>query len=201
MVEFALVVPLLVVLVVAVADFGRIFATSLAIEAAARDAAEVTANEYLSNPPGATASPPIPLSDPAPAGDSAYYDNLHARIAQTVCLEMADMPNAAFDPVTSTCAGMPLIMGCIHDSQDTACGSEAFGQAIPPECTGLQTPPNNGQQSGPSGEMPRYVEVRICYRFTSLVNLPAFPFNEVWLQRARQFTIPCYFALGSGECG
>ena len=50
--EFALVAPVLVMLVVLVADFGRVFAASLSIEAAARDAAEAMSNQYLANPPG-----------------------------------------------------------------------------------------------------------------------------------------------------
>src|SRR5690554_6949879 len=61
-VEFTLVVPILLILFVAIADFGRIFAAGVAIEAATRDAAEATANEYLSNPPG-------PLDAPAPSGN------------------------------------------------------------------------------------------------------------------------------------
>jgi len=47
LVEFALVVPILLVLFLAVADFGRVFAASIAVEAATRDAAEATANQYL----------------------------------------------------------------------------------------------------------------------------------------------------------
>jgi hypothetical protein len=201
LVEFALVVPIMVVLFVAVADFGRVFATGLTLEAAVRDAAEVAANDYLANPPGATATPPVPLSDPAPIGDPAYYASLHQRIARTVCAETSELPNANFDAVTSDCAGMPLIMACIHDSQDTHCGNEAYAQAIPSECTGMATPPSNAQELGPTGEKPRYVEVRVCYRFDAIVDLPGMPFAEVWLQRSRMFTIPCYYSLGTAECG
>ena len=49
--EFALITPVLLMLVVTVADFGRVFATSVEVEAAARDAAEFAANDYVSNPP------------------------------------------------------------------------------------------------------------------------------------------------------
>src|SRR6185436_14493503 len=98
-VEFALVTPILVMLVVLVADFGRIFAVSLTMEAAALDAAEVMANNYLSNPPGA---PGVLLSQPAPPGDPAFYAPLHALAAKTVCAEMADLPNTAFDQGTGT---------------------------------------------------------------------------------------------------
>jgi hypothetical protein len=44
--------------------------------------------------------------------------------------------------------------------------------------------------------------VRVCYRFTPiLANLPLLSFADIWLQRERAFTIPCYFALGTAECG
>jgi len=192
LVEFALVTPVLLMLVVIVADFGRVFAASLAAEAAARDAAEVVANEYLANAPG-------PLSDPAPAGTTTYYAPLHALAAKTVCNEMADQANTAFDPATSTCVGMPLIEACIHDGQDTECATEAQGAAIPPECANLASPPTNAT-AGPG--TPRWTEVRICYKFTPiLADMPFLSFATIWLQRTRTFTIPCYWALGTAECG
>src|SRR6476659_2646329 len=60
MVEFTLIIPILLMIFVAIADFGRIFAASIAIEAATRDAAEAVANRYVASWPG-------PLDQPAPA--------------------------------------------------------------------------------------------------------------------------------------
>ena len=54
--EFALVVPILLIVFVAIADFGRIFAAGVDLEAATRNAAEATANEYLANPPAQRAA-------------------------------------------------------------------------------------------------------------------------------------------------
>jgi hypothetical protein len=187
------VTPILVMLVVLVADFGRIFAASLTMEAAARDGAEVAANRYLANPPGG-----LLLNQPAPAGDPAYYGPLHDIAAKTVCAETADLPNTAFDSSTSTCAGMPLIQVCVHDSQDTNCSLEAQGSAIPAPCGDLATAPSNSHAG--SGT-PRWVEVRVCYRFTAILNLPILSFGDFWLQKTRSFVIPCYFALGANECG
>jgi hypothetical protein len=189
------VTPILVMLVVLVADFGRIFAVSLTMEAAARDAAEVMANSYLSSPPGA---PGVLLSQPAPPGDPAYYAPLHALAAKTVCAETSDLPNTAFDQGTGTCAGMPLIQACIHDSQDTNCSVEAQGATIPAACGDLATAPSNSHAG--SGT-PRWAEVRVCYRFTAILNLPILSFGDFWLQKTRTFVIPCYFVLGSTECG
>lgn len=190
MVEFVLVVPTLLFLVVIVADFGRVFAVGVALEAATRDAAEVAANEYVAAPPGGT-----PLSAPS-TGDAAYYSNLHSKAAKTVCAETADLPNSNFDASTSTCAGMPLIRTCVHDSVDSQCGTEAHGAAVPTQCTEL----TSGMSNAHSGAA-RYVEVRTCYRFTPILQLPLLSFGEVWIQRTRVFAIPCYFVLGQDECG
>lgn len=197
--EFAFVIPILLVLAVAVGDFGRIFATGVILEGAARNAAEVGANEYLANRPGSTATPPVPLSNPAPPGDAAYYGPLHAKVAAAVCAETQELPNANYDPVSGTCAGMPFVMVCIHDEQDTNCGSEAFGATPPADCRNMNPGPTDQHSGSPS---PRWVEVRVCYKFTSLVALPLVSFGTFWLERSRTFTIPCYFALGTAdECG
>ena len=193
MVEFALVTPILIMLVVIVADFGRIFAASLSVEAAARDAAEIGANEYLANPPGG-----VTLDQPAPPGDSTYYTALHQKIARAVCAETSDLANSTYDPVTSSCAGMPLIQACVHDGQDTQCSGESQGASIPVDCGSMSNSPTNANGGLNS---PRWVEVRICYGFTPILQLPILSFGEFWLQRTRTFTIPCYFALGTSECG
>ena len=116
LVEFALVVPILIIVFVAVADFGRIFAASIAIEAATRDAAEAVANRYLINPPGS-------LDAPAPAGTTAYYGPLHDYGAGVVCAELRTLPNTNFDSGSATCPDMPVVMVCIHDSQDPSCST------------------------------------------------------------------------------
>lgn len=189
MVEFALIVSVLLVLVVAVSDFGRIFATGVVLEAAARDAAEVAANEYLASPPG-------PINAPAPSANPSYYSTLRQKAAQTACAEVSELPNTQYDPMTG-CAGMPLMLVCVHDGQDPGCGSEAYGATIPPSCSELTTPPINASADGYA----RYVEIRLCYRFDSIVDVPLVSFGTFWLQRSRSFVIPCYFAQEDMECG
>ena len=186
-------------LVVLVADFGRVFAASLSIEAAARDAAEAMSNQYLANPPGDPAqTAAVRLAGPAPAGSSTYYGPLHQTAAKTVCAETQDLANSAFDSATQTCPGMPLIQACLHDSQDTNCASETQGAPVPPECSGMSPAPNPANGGAHS---PRWAEVRICYEFTPVLNLPLLSFGPIWLQRTRTFVVPCYFALGTDECG
>jgi hypothetical protein len=199
--EFALVVPILLIVFVAIADFGRIFAASIDVEAATRNAAEATANEYLANPPGdpaLTAADRLRLA--APGGNQPYYDKLHTYGAGVVCAELRGLPNTNYDSGTNTCPNMPIVLVCIHDSQDGGCGTPAQpgGGGIPANC-GDFTPIATTDQQGTSN---RWVEIRTCYKFTALLNdMPLFPFSEIWMQRTRNFTIPCYFVLGEDQCG
>jgi hypothetical protein len=202
--EFALVVPILLIVFVAIADFGRIFAAGVDLEAATRDAAEATANEYLADPPGdpaLTAAERLQL--PAPGGNQPYYDKLHAYGAGVVCAELRGLPNTNYDSGTNTCPDMPVVIVCIHDSQDGGCGTPAQpgGGGIPGNCGDFTPPATSYQVTNPDSTKPRWVEVRTCYKFTALLNnMPLFPFSEIWMQRTRTFTIPCYFALGEVEC-
>jgi Flp pilus assembly protein TadG len=195
-VEFAFVIPILLMVFIAIADFGRIFAASIAIEAATRNAAEATANRYLSDKPGGTL---VPLDQPAPPGDPAYYGPLHTYAASVVCAELRDQPNTNYDSLTSTCPDMPVVMVCVHDSQDTNCAATSSpGSApVPAECTVFTPTPTSDQL----GTRARWVEVRTCYHFTALLSIPLFSLGDFWLQRTNEFTIPCYFALGAAECG
>ncbi len=194
--EFALVVPILIILFVSIADFGRIFGTEINIEAASRDAAEVGSNQYLAKPPG-------PLDMPAPAGQASYYGPIHDQIAKVVCAEMRDQFNTDYDSATQTCPTMPLVLVCIHDSQDTNCGTPAFGASVPPGCADMTSALAAGPTPDQQLTVRRWVEVKTCYRFTTLVNVPLVSFGEFWLERTRQFTIPCYFVRGTPaeDCG
>jgi hypothetical protein len=170
------------------------------VEAATRDAAEATANEYLANPPGDPMLTAAERLQVAAVNDAAYYDRLHDYGAGVVCAELRGLPNTIYNAGTNTCPGMPVVVVCIHDGADTACPSEASpGSGIPLECGDLRNPvPLTSQQ----GTLNRWVEVRTCYTFTALLNeMPLFPFSDIWMQRTRNFTIPCYFALGEDQCG
>jgi hypothetical protein len=91
-----------------------------------------------------------------------------------------------------------VVAVCVHDDADPACGATAAGFAsVPAECGDLASGWSNA--TGGSGE--RWVEVRICYKFSSVLHLPLFDFGDIYLQRERSFTIPCYFATGFGACG
>src|SRR5436190_2628107 len=148
-VEFVLIAPILILLLAAVADFGRVFATGIAVEAATRNAAEVVAEDYIRNPPGdLTLTPHDRLAAPAPAsGYSSYYNDLAVKAARTVCVELRSLPNTTYSSADGSCPSWPLIRVCIHD-QTSNTGSNQCGQPITPgfdasppaECTAMPAP-------------------------------------------------------------
>lgn len=194
--EFALVLPILLVLLLAVADFGRVFAASITTEASARNAAEIGAVERLRN------KPPDPVLYPAEF--NSYYTALQEQVAKVVCSELSVLPNTTFNSADRTCPAMPLIGVCVRDDVDGAgplgdpiCGVpiDGFSSTAPGNCSHLTEPWSN--TSG-GAELSHSVEVRVCYRFTTLFNLHfTLPGNvgldlgEVWIQRERVFALDC----------
>jgi hypothetical protein len=204
---------MLLVLLLGVADFGRVFAAGITIEAASRDAAEIVAEQYRRFPPdGQYADQTQPAPSP---GDPAFYQPLHDLAARTVCREMRGLDNTTYvpdDPATpavdeESCfdasdpdasAAMPSVLVCIHDGADPLCASPSFGSTIPPNCSALASVPVNSMDGG--AEHSRYVEVRACYRFTTLFNLSnanlgsgwGLSIGDIWLQKSRIFTV-AYF--------
>ncbi|MGH2482874.1 MAG: TadE/TadG family type IV pilus assembly protein [Candidatus Limnocylindria bacterium] len=187
--EFALVLPILLVLLLAVADFGRVFAASISTEASARNAAEIGAIERLRN------KPPDPVLYPAEF--NSYYTALHEQVAKVVCSELSVLPNTTFNAADRTCPGMPLVQVCVRDDLDPICGAPiiGFSSTYPGECTDMA--PTMQNYSG--GEAASHaVEVRVCYQFTTLFNLHfTLPGNvgldlgEIWIQRERVFALDC----------
>jgi hypothetical protein len=191
LVEFALLLPLLVVLFLGVADFGRIFQAGITMESAARAGAEAGALEYLRQ---------VAALDPAVAPD---YDHIR-KVAAGVACKGAQLPNG--DP--PSCATGPAVRVCIHDTAalDANCGDVVAGSApVPAECWKVNEPmdPASGLTVLPTDANadPRgaYVEVRTCYHFTTLFNLNiSLPMNaglslgDIYLQREAVFTVADY---------
>ena len=180
LVEFTLVLPILLVLLLVVGDFARLFATGIAVESAARDAAEVATQEYLRNPP---------------TGAAGYYASVHAYAVDTVCNELRDLPNSGYS--SGLCSGIPTIV-CVHDGADPDCGTIAPPGAVPaPQCSSFSAGalPSSAQAGG--SETSRYIEVRVCYRFSTILNITniggiPLPFGDFYLDRDRVFTVADY---------
>jgi hypothetical protein len=192
MTEFALIFPIVLLLIVGISDLGRVFAAGVVLETAARDAAEAGAQAYVANPPG-------PLDAAAPTGNAAYYAALDQSIGRAACSEAAELPGVDLDVATQRCASWPIVRACIHDDVDPLCGQAitGFNADVPAGCANL----NSAWSNSRNGSTERWVEVRICYRFTSIVNGAVANIGEIFLERNRQFVIPCYFQLGANPCG
>ena len=185
---------MLLVLLLGIADFGRVFAAGIILEAAARNAAEAAAQEYLQ------------LARNSPTIDPADYARVHDVALVEVCREAERMP-AWVDGNADGICEMPYAAVCIHDLPadpddltpppgEPQCGSEAGG--APGQCSSMAGSWSNTKVQGP--ESLPYVEVRVCYRFTTLMNLSdlSLPFGsgmslgEIWLQRDRSFAVADY---------
>ncbi|HYI34198.1 MAG TPA: TadE/TadG family type IV pilus assembly protein [Glaciibacter sp.] len=191
LVEFALVLPMLLVLLLGVADFGRVFAAGVVLEASARNAAEAAAQEYLQLCRNRSTCPPL---------DHADYVAIHEVAREEACREAQRLPNRAVDG-SGNCY-QPAIAVCIHDGHDTLCAHEAAG--APGDCTALHamssSPSNPAPALYPGEPALPYVEVVTCYQFTTLfalsdLDLPlgwSISLGDVWLQRDRTFTVADY---------
>ena len=190
MVEFGLVLPLLLVFLLGVVDFGRVFSDGITMEAAARNAAEAAAQEYQQ----------VLRNTPTPG--SSDYQRIHDVALDELCREAKVLSNVAVNGV-GKCT-MPVTAVCIHDQfgGDNLCGHA--GSAVPPECASIDRWAASADPSDvapvPVGQTPlAYVEVRTCYQFTTLFNLNiqlplswAISLGNVWIQRERHFVVGNY---------
>lgn len=173
---------MLLVLLLGIADFGRVFASGITVEAIARNASEAAAQEYLQARRAAAPSQP-----PASA-----YEAAHDRAQEVACEEAITLPNRAESG--GTCS-MPIIGVCIRDEWGAHCS--ALSGAAPPQCNVTTAFPSSLPHS--AGDLP-YADVTACYRFTTLFNLADvdLPFGwslalgDIWLERERAFTVADY---------
>jgi len=182
LVEFALVLPMLLVLLLGIADFGRVFAAGITLESAARNGAEAAAQEYLQ----------IQRNKTLVASD---YATLHQVAIEAVCRDSEVLPNATSGGACTS----PAVAVCVHDptAGDAGCGSEA--PSAPSSCGELSGGWNPALGGAATAPLP-YIEVRVCYRFTTLFDLQQLhlPFGsglnlgDVWLQRTRFFSVGAY---------
>lgn len=189
MVEFALVFPIMLVLLLTVADFGRLFATAVTLESSARTAAEVAAGDYLQ------VFSSLPSGTPMTSAD---YARVHRAAWSSVCEEAGSFPNAIPGVGGGQCDSLPTVV-CVHDGSDTECGNLYNATSAPAQCPSLGpgTRPSASQAVGADS---KYVEVRVCYRFSTYFN-PIIPFvggslspvgGDFYLEKIRVFTVADY---------
>jgi hypothetical protein len=187
LVEFALVLPMLLVLLLGIADFGRVFSQGIILEAAVRNAAEAAAQELVQ----LERNKPLGLED-------ADYERLHDVAQKSLCEDARLLPERTL-AVDGTCE-LPVIAVCVHDAdQGDAAQCGADSGSPPAECTVMDRPWSAENEQTGSTDPLAYVEVRACYQFKTLIapelNLPfgwSVRFGEVWLQRDRSFVAGNY---------
>jgi hypothetical protein len=184
---------MLLILLLGIADFGRVFSAGITMEATSRNAAEAAAQEYVQ----------LVRNKTGGILDVADYQHLHQVALDTVCEESEVLPNHA---ASGGICSMPMAAVCIHDGDDKAgCGVEANPGAGTCDLVNDPTTWNDDNLgtdpdgAGPLAALP-YVEVRACYRFTTLINMSdvqlplgwSISLGEVFLQRERSFTVANY---------
>ncbi len=182
LVEFALVLPMLLVLLLGVADLGRVFAAGITLEALSRNAAEAAAQEYLQLRRGTSGSEP----------DAGAYSLVLDRAQKVGCREARTLPGHKEDAFTGSCQ-MPVIGACVHDEWGDHCGATST-PSVPAECSQLAGWPT--VLSDQPGGLP-YVRVNACYQFKPMISITlplnwSQPVGETWLQRQRIFTVADY---------
>jgi hypothetical protein len=176
---------MLLVLLLGIFYFGRVFSAGITIETAARNGAEAAALERLRN---------RPPTDPSLLG--GYYAQLHAIAATAVCSEGRSLPDANQN-ASGECTN-PSIRACVHDGQDPSCGAPipGFDASVPAECTNLDAAANPWSNASGGDDSSHYVEVRVCYPFRGTLSL-SLPFaqgidaGDIWLKRTRSFVLDC----------
>ncbi len=198
LVEFALLLPLLLIIALGVTDFGRVFQAGIVMESATRAAAEAGAVEYLRQ---------------VSTGNEPDYNIIQERAAQVACEEakLENVDTVAVPPHAdhylasprTHCHQWPIIRVCVHDlaAGHVNCGQPAsVGDAsVPGQCAetdgGWNPASSLVVQPTDANPLPRqaYLEVRTCYRFTTLYPVNDFlPIGEVFLQRQAIFTVADY---------
>lgn len=190
LVEFTLVLPIMLLLLITVADFGRLFAAGITIESAARTGAETAAGHYL------VELRLMPGQLPPLTNDG--YTRVHRAAWESVCDEAAGLPNAAPGALGAQCTDLPTLV-CVHDGYDPSCGSTYNqGTGGTAGCPNVAAASSNLQTGGT--EASKYVEVRVCYRFSTMFSLtiPSIggglsPLGgDFYLERVRTFTVADY---------
>ena len=152
----------------------------------ARTAAEVAAQEYVQEVAAETTP-----------GDPKNYGLIHKIAWQSVCDEGHDLPNVTPGSGGAECGDLPTLV-CVHDGIDPQCGTiYNEGGGVPAECSSVQpgsAAPTVDSQSN------AYVEVRVCYRFSTFfqITIPFFDMSltplsgNFFIERTRHFTVADY---------
>jgi Flp pilus assembly protein TadG len=169
--EFALVVPVLMLLLIAIADFGRIYASAVAVEAAGREAADYGAFD-------------------ASRWNAANYATTVTEMERRACVAAAGSHLEGYqttDPANNaTCTNPGFSCTLERNGAGTDClNSGGFTNGI--DC------------SDPATDPPCTVHVQMTYTFQTMLSVPPMP-TSVQLVRDSRFRISCLTVAGTPGC-
>jgi len=162
-VEFALVAPLLLFMVIAIADFGRLYTSAVAIEAAAREAADYGA--FMRN-------------QWAPVN----VDVTIAEMERRSCVAAAGshlQDYVSTDPDNDTCTNPTFACSLEHGGSSTPCTGSG-GMVGGFDCS--------AQILDPAVDNPCTVHVRLDYDFHTILGIPPLP-TSIAIGRDSRFRI------------
>ena len=174
-----MILPIMLIILLAVGDFGRLFAAGITIESAARNAAEVAAAEYNRN------LLVLPID----------YAAVHQAAWSSVCDGAANLPNATPGGGGDATACRPWSVSTTR-RMAAAGTSTTTRQGSPPDAQPCRPAASNGL----SGSESTFVEVRVCYRFNTIfeMTLPSLggPLQalggDFFIERSRVFSVADY---------
>ena len=185
LVEFTLIFPIMLLILLTVADFGRYFAAGITIESIARTAAETAAEQYRVDL----------LSGIDPVADPSEQARLHQVAWQSVCDESGSLPNVSLGSPGTQCPGIATMV-CIHDGADPNCGAVYNDGGVSAGCNSFEAGNAPSSAKGLITER-AYVEVRVCYRFSTFLPMripfvggSLSPLSGDWfIGKSRMFTV------------
>jgi hypothetical protein len=164
-------------LLVAIADFGRIYASAVAVEAAGREAADYGAFD-VSN--WQTTTPPDPSNNVKTVSE----------MQRRACVAAAGSHLEGYettDPADNTTCTNPSFLCTLEWQGATTDCMNPGGLPIGIDC------------SSPATDPPCTVHVRMTYTFRTLLALPPMP-TSVQLVRDSRFRISCLTVAGTPGC-
>lgn len=158
--EFALIIPIMFLITVGVADFGRLFSAAVATEAGAREAADYGA--FLGSDRWAASDSPWPVND--------------EEMRRRVCAAASDLPG--FANVSGDCTENPTVTWEILSRNSTSSPYHPVNPAAPPdEC---------GGRIGLTD--PCVVHVTVTFTFRPILVIPPIP-NQIQITREAWFAV------------
>ena len=169
--EFVLVLPILFLIAVAVGDFGRVYASGVAVEDAAREAADYAAFDDVNQSHFDT-----PATDPACTGVCAK-DSTRLEALRRACAAVSALPDfgSASDPAS-------VAAYCADSTARCSTTAGSFCQLLVENSTAIQPWLATCGQALPSGQAPQSdvtcgwtVHVTVTFDFHTALNFKPLP--------------------------